>query len=230
MSEIRLTVPVSARQFLVKIVEQDEASAKQFREGLAQVGPSASVSDLADRLAPLLGEPADELRELLTVLASMIQTLERVEASVSDFADGVVNSMQRLELGDLEYSAELKKLAARRISDYLNSKALFLTGKAIELAMSYDAVYADCRIISDFRPLFSEGTDPSPVYGVITHNLAIEVHGDAGHEKHYFALNSTDLDDLRTAIERALKKDQKLREMGRIADIGVLTGEPREKP
>ena len=97
-------------------------------------------------------------------------------------------------------------------------RAIAITAKARAVAAEQHNVFCGVKIYSDIRPIFSAAADSIPG-ALVLHNLKIRYHQSGEQKEIYFALENSELNDLRMAVERAEKKAKQLRAV--IAKSGI---------
>jgi hypothetical protein len=94
------------------------------------------------------------------------------------------------------------------LSEFFNNRNIKLTFKAINLLSFNDKTFRDGKIITDIRLLFDDDISSSERSAVIIHQLKIEYLEDDEVKDYYFSLDSTDLIKLQSQLERAIKKEE----------------------
>lgn len=89
---------------------------------------------------------------------------------------------------------------------------LQITFKAFSLASERESVYRNVRIVTDIRPLFNENLADSSRYSLVTHQLKLTVEENDESVDYFFGLNLTDLKKLKDQIERAIEKENLIRD------------------
>ncbi|NOY40359.1 MAG: hypothetical protein GXP26_00795 [Planctomycetes bacterium] len=93
----------------------------------------------------------------------------------------------------------------------LESTAVRLVTKAMELSLDYANLLRNARILTDLRPLFDELGD-QVVGGVVTHTLRIDYYGDGGSHELSLAMDISDIEGLRNQCERSITKARTIRD------------------
>jgi len=104
--------------------------------------------------------------------------------------------------------------------------SLAISAKASELRTEHQRVIcvANCRVLTDLRPVFLENVGQSPKAIILQHILKLAYHDDTSREpKEFFlALDGEDLRRLKGLIERAVAKERSLRNSARIEGAAIL--------
>jgi len=189
-------------------------------------------------LARLPDQEAGELLGRLTDAPSF-QTVTRLEAVVPDAlrardapgADALVTCLlsigghpraaedvrtlarsislaPELELGDNE-----AEVLERRLADLLVIPAIESTAHAIEVLTQNPRNYGSARVLTDVRHVFSRDVTEPPKGATIVEVLQLRTWSlDGSSDTTYVAMDETDLKELRSVIDRALRKTATLRQ------------------
>jgi hypothetical protein len=131
-------------------------------------------------------------------------------------ADGVASDAEQKKFVPPEMLSSL----AARVADLLEAPAVMVASKAYSLVVADASPFRSVRIVSDVRPIFLGKDEGLHFSGsVIIHHLQVDVsEGDDQHS----ALTTADLLKLKRAVERALEKDRKLRDVLRSGPLSPL--------
>lgn len=106
---------------------------------------------------------------------------------------------------------QVKKLESSLLTILSAIEPLRVTFKAFELLAENDRVVRDGHIITDIRILFKQEIVDPTRYGIIKHQLRLQVEEDGQPTDYYFSLSNTDLLKLQGQITRALEKEKLIR-------------------
>jgi hypothetical protein len=113
---------------------------------------------------------------------------------------------------NLKLNANKSKEFRERLGTILtNSRNIKLTFKAIDLRQENDRIYKTSRILSDIRVVFNEDLKNNDRYAVVIHQLKIESEKDGKKNNMFFALDFDDLIDFKEQIDRAIEKEEVLK-------------------
>jgi len=178
-------------------------------------------STLTD-LTKALNEGPMTISEFRTVLEHSVPDAEHLTEALIAFnawrtrkSQTVAESLPALlaSLGD--------NLGDSDIRDVLDARASVLLAKSGDLEYAHANVAQNMRIITDVRPLFGDNPDPEILASVISHQLVVTALKNDELRDIYIALDAEDLDLLGEQVERAKKKDVKVRAMLNLAGIAV---------
>jgi hypothetical protein len=218
----RLRVP--ARQVPAFEALQDLSDAEfTALVGALEGVPTFDLSTLESQVVaavPALAETADTVIDMLLsvdVLRNQRRDTREDTASALVEADGMP--------GD----AEQHEVIASRLARLLGTRALAVTSKAMDLLYANERNYIRSRIVAEIRPVFGDDPTESFKAAVVAHRLEIDYVDPAGHDRTMqFALDSSDLVDLRATLDRAETKSVVVRDF--IQDSGLVLANPLEKP
>lgn len=202
-----LSVPASHRQALAALPGFHESSFQALLEVVQQSWEANDRSSLLERLqnsAPELDHAAADM--LVAALLSAHITMDRYRWSPEEATSRIVEGIQEsLSLQD----AETRSLAAR-LSELLQRSNLLRIAKPMSMLMANERNYHEARIVTDLRPVFDD-VRKEPLSYVVVHNLQLEYHDSEGVKTAYFALDSSDLENLNRVIERERDKLDSIR-------------------
>lgn len=104
---------------------------------------------------------------------------------------------------------EVSKLSAR-LAALLSARDVVAFSKAADVSTEYDQVLHVSRIVTDIRPIFGHEIEGDPIGAVIAHSLRIDYFHEGRLKTTSFALNSSDLKQLRATLQRADAKEKAL--------------------
>lgn len=150
--------------------------------------------------------PKEEVDEVLDLLVALNIVRGNANVTTAEFVDDVCDGLEEFENPELDLTDGQRETFKQRLAQLLDNKALGVASKARLLQLEHEHRYCDARILTDIRPLFSSDIELQPVAAVITHTLRVKYHQSNDLKEIYVVLKSSDLEDLRVAIERAEKK------------------------
>jgi len=213
----RFRVPerhVSALRFLALA---DEGVFERLQAALA-VEPATSRAELEDRIRGLL--PAGEDVPPAVALAGAI--LSACVVRSSERADAARFASDLASADDLGFSDEQRGLFESRLVGILGLEALTNLAKAADLLSESERPFAEGRVITDIRPVFSDNATEAPVGAVIVHTLKVDFYDRDGFASTYFAMDDADLKQVGEAVERALEKSESLRKLLSSAGLAAM--------
>jgi hypothetical protein len=172
-------------------------------------------------LADDLGQAAPELSQHAQGIVNASVSLMGHADSNPDRAKAIAQAVSTASV--LEISSDRQAEFADRLAKILCSPAIRFTSKALALSADHENVYVDSRIITDVRPVFPDDTN-SMAAAVITDHLRVSFYDRKSDlSTIYVALDQGDLIDLRDEIDRALAKNNSMRNFLEASDVDHLT-------
>ncbi len=182
-------------------------------EAIRSAAPVIDPSKLIGLVAGATQIPEKTVAPIVWMLTSMYSASE---SSRKGFARQVVDAARDLgKPDDVDFEAFQRDLEQLLRCD----DSLGVTAKVAEVRREYGHVYCSARILTDIRPVFGEDPAQAPLAGAIVHTLRVTYHETSGHKDFHVALDAADLRELRTLVDRAIKKETSLK--GEIAKTGM---------
>jgi hypothetical protein len=115
-----------------------------------------------------------------------------------------------------------KNTLSLRLTRLLEIKAsLSLTSKALDVLTDADRIFYSAKILTDIRPVFDDEGKKIEA-AVIMHNLRIHFGQDNEHRDFFVALDTNDIKELRSVLDRADRKAESLQMLLNRAKISYL--------
>jgi hypothetical protein len=158
------------------------------------------------RACPALREIDEDTKQKLAETIAGVHQLrvtsgktlaEVVQDVVGGYADATQDdAVESADLGNLEINLE-KILSVRVI------RASF---KARNLLNDRDKLYLDSRVLTDLRPVFDDELTEHLLGTLVTHSLKINVRTGREVSTLFVSLDTTDVKELKAALDRAIDK------------------------
>jgi hypothetical protein len=221
-----LMIPDEQRATLAELFQLNDEQFDRLQSALAAASPALSLDALARDIANQTDLSMAQLSSFLLLLASLIITAEQAGDTFESLSRDVANSAAEENLGGLRPGSADIENATKRLMTLLASNALRVTSRAIDVMIQHKNVFRSARVLTDFRPVFSGSDDLNVRAGVIIHNLAITAMTDFAPGQHFFALDSRDVRELRRVLDRAMRKETRIKDSLRASNIVMI--EPPE--
>lgn len=195
-----------------------------FLSVLSEAEPQFNVHELAAQISKSLQLPEPEIIGALRVLASLYLTRDFREP-VEDFVDReVFFALKKVNAFAPESVEEQWRKLRRFVIAALGfERTLGTAAKAGDVLTQHERVFQSARIMTDIRPIFHVNVSEKPDAGVIIHMMKLTQRGRAGnHQDLYFALDHNDVVAMKDIIERALQKEQTLRDAMKHSGMSIL--------
>jgi DNA-binding Lrp family transcriptional regulator len=130
---------------------------------------------------------------------------------IEEISERLVASYERAVHETLQEDEEAGlKLRLNIILSHSNS--IKYTYKAIDLLGENEKVYVESRVLTDIRTIFETVDELNSSDAVIFHQLRIEYLKDGEQTRTFFAMDLSDLKELRATIDRAIDKHEAISE------------------
>jgi len=223
-----LQVPDRYIKALETLRKLPDGSFEELVAALSRVPLSSSRDQLTNEARNFTSsiKPKD-LEDLLSLLVSLKGAQEQAEES-ADFVDDVLTAISRTDERNLELGCPERDKFKKRLLTLLEADRFSTSAKAIGLIGEYEHTFCRARILTDFRPIYGNDPGKKPVAGLITHTLRLSYHEGTQLRHIYVLLNDSDLDEMKTVLNRANVKGQSLRALLSATQVPLIgTSEKR---
>lgn len=208
-----LKVPERYRAAIVKLAHLNEESFAQLFHALSEAPTNCqTIPELSKWISNETRSISDQdRRKIIDALASMCRVQKNAGVSTAKFANDVWSSLER-EAPQLVRDVSDETLKSR-VASLLEIPVLSLPSvKALDLKGEVERSFCSVRILTDLRPAFSDDPEVEPSSMVLLHTLQLGFHDDRGkHREFYISMDAEDISKLKSAVERAEKKEETLR-------------------
>ncbi len=166
-------------------------------------GPD-SMEQIFHKTPQLQGYPA--LAPTVFSLGSLVKEGSKPDA----LASSLVDAYQAVNHDVAE--ADRNRLNQRLQELFQNLHAISITFKAIQLMEEANQVYVDARIVSDIRLVFNEELDQQQRRALLIHTIHLSTREGRQKKETYFSCSQDDLKMLKEQIDRALRKEELIRQ------------------
>lgn len=148
-------------------------------------------------------DDADTANKVVRQLLILASYLRRFKLSASSLFEILYSQIDGWTADDLSV------LVSRRgpIVDLLDSKSIYYSAKALDLAFDREKIFTRSRILTDIRPVFTDDVD-EVVGAVVVQALRIDYFSEDGIHSISLSLGSKDVAALLRACQRAVLKSQ----------------------
>lgn len=204
----KLIIPSSVIDGFKEIAKLNENQITEFAEYLQQMEVGTKF-DAIDKFISSIITSIDSGSIVRTVI-SFGDLLDGDDIKFDELAHELRESVEDIfsEESDLNF----ERLEANLLKIFQNSKNLKLTTKVFNLLVQNNNIYIEGKIISDIRLVFNDNLTESNRNGVIIHRLNITVQNKKENSDIVISLDNSDLKKLKDIIERALLKEEIIKE------------------
>jgi hypothetical protein len=211
MAAPQFRIPEEFKSGFTTLIKLNDSQFDQLKDVLRSTKSGELDAALSQDLVASLGlKPMDALTLGVTII-SVYRLLFQTTGSVAEVSLGLEAAFRSTA------SPASEQIGARlrsRLSELLSLHSnLFYTIKSLALFDESDAVFVDCRVISDIRLAFdNRAVSDGYKTGMVVHNfkLGYRQNGELLHL--IVSCHGNDLEQLRAAIDRALEKEKAIRE------------------
>jgi len=211
-------VPAPHRKSIRRIALFNDAEFKALEEAVSGEGQSIARERLNTTVAEALSCDRDDASVLIDALLGAHSVHQRGEDSAEAVAAAIAKD-PALELAEPE-----KSIVVARLTRLLDQEQLVALSRAVQLLREDEQAFCVARTLSDLRPVFRPGSTPPEAIGVvIRHTLQLRYHTDGPKTDAYFlTVDKSSLLRLRATVDRALAKDQALRQMAESSGLRII--------
>lgn len=197
--------------------------------------PAMSVIDLSRRIERDTGVPITQTEGLFRALAPLVIVCSKdsdVADSLGEHLASVAAGQLSKERGevapddDADEQVLIESLGPQISRLILCQESIGFTGKAQAVMWGLGRIFQRAAAITQVRPIFGHEAQNLPGWCVIAHELRIDYRHERTIKSSTFTMDSTQLESLKTVIERALEKEQALRSTNEA--FKYLASEPEE--
>ena len=214
MAELR--IPEEYERGFVAIRALNEEQVQDLVLAFEGEPPTLSRADLRARIGSRVNTVTrGDLDRVVETLVSLYALRDSMVLETSDFADVICEAMDESGVEELEFDDdEDRGLFKTRLVQLLGMNSLDISAKANDLLYEHEhTAHSPMRVLTDIRPIF--GTDPEsdPEGAVIVHTLKINYHEGRRVKEFFISLDTEQIDELISALERANLKAESLKRM-----------------
>ena len=174
--------------------------------------PMLAAAELREQLHDVF--PPDRLADVTSQLMGLCQLTRDQRVTSSEIVEGITIGLRRMPAHAVWEEKEFERWSAVResLARLLSLPNLVTIPQALRLTFDHANVLTQARVITDVRPVFDE--DGGRVLGAVI-SQTLRVHYQSGSEARSIslAMDQDDVESLRRACERALRKARVARDM-----------------
>jgi len=209
---VRLKIPKRFEQPLSDLIQLPRDTRQQLVEAVRTERGSREPNELAAVASPTTSLDEERMSEIIQMLVSLYVVKEN--SSLAEVVDDICiaaesSGNEQLRPQDGDWPAFKEDLTALLSAD----DSLGAIAKAQYLEREHPYVFCTARAVTDIRPVFKQVLRETPA-GMLVHTLKITYHeGDHADTKDFFvALDPRKLKELRRILDRAVEKENALKE------------------
>jgi hypothetical protein len=189
--------------------------------------PDSMLSELVSALErspftvpSVKGLSFNDASDVKDAVMELYRVREYFDEAIPSFATGIAAALREAS----EFSLGEVPAFEQRLERLLAITPLAVASKATILKSEYERRFCTARILTDARPIYTDGPVAPPSAMMIMHTLRATFHDDTGELREvYITMDDNDLSTLRELIDRADEKTKSLRSTFATANIVVVT-------
>lgn len=208
--------------FLTLITLSDE----QFQElvmTLSRDQKSFSTSAVGSIVTEILGIDPQQADNLAETLVSLHGLRRELQLSSVDMSQALISGLEVARDERLHPTEETRQPVQDRLVEIFEVGGTIGTiAKASTLQGEHQHRFLEAHIATDMRPIFQDDLDAPLAAAMITHMLKL-TYSEGGEPKEFFvALNSDDIEELRSVLHRADQKAYSLESLMESAHVPLM--------
>ena len=201
----KIDIPESVRPGFLILLSLKKDEINILASYLEKIHFGISAREMVEDLQSTYG--LKSATELVRTVTSFSELLEEENVKYSDVADRLALSYNELSEGALS-DFEIDSLKNNLITIFGSYKNLLSNLKARDLIQENDNNFHASKIVTDLRIVFNKDLENKKRHGIIIHRLHIEYRREKKINEIYLSLDMDDLKQLREGIDRAIKKEE----------------------
>lgn len=211
MHIVKLRIPPQQHAATKDFLDLSEKSMEDLLSILSKAPPVLQVSDLADYVDKKAKIGAGKTRRILKMLASLYTVRVKSGMTIQEF---VKEFRLAAEKEKFEPKSQSWEAIERHLSQILSlDQSLGVTSKALDVMTEHNNVFVGARILTDLRAVFTPDPAEPPSAATLFHILKISYHESGSHKEFYVVLDSNDIKELQSVLQRATLKETGLKKL-----------------
>jgi len=208
---IRLALHIP-RDDQVTIAELMGQSSEKFAVLLGAISaaqPRLRARDMAPDISKKSELTEEKAASYIGVLGSIQGLAKDLKQPLAKIIKEIHETLQQTALPNLPPVSQLEGFTSFATKALALQTPLGLSIKAYDLLTESERLFSRGRVISDVRPIFEQERPDQIIASVIVHTLKITYtkRGNPFSEDFYVEMDTKDIENLREALERSVKKE-----------------------
>lgn len=220
-----ISIPAQHQQAIVELATLSNSERERLLDGIVGLSPTIDFANLVTQVMSKSELPRQQVSSALSLVHSLYGVADVLRRPLEDIVNDVIEtiSSKRHEALSKLNETQVDSIATFLRKALIPHDGIALSVKSQRLAVQHDRIYLDSEIFTDLRTVFQvEDPELSPAAMVVTHMLKIEYGENEGRKSLYIALDSNDLAQLRSAIDRAASKRERLLDLIKETGLEIL--------
>jgi len=218
-----ISIPESSYSAIQNLTHLTTADFGDFLEALSSSRPTLKADtfrrEMAKNLPNIDRSIIESIVDELFALDHLRDELDATGEQLSKLISEAAIEAQSQEFPFTE--ADRENLEARLAKIFAMRRAVGLSTKAQDLLNDQHRVFYTAKILTDVRPVFNASGDSIDA-AIVIHNLRIHYGQCNDHKDFYVSMDTSDIQSLREALDRADEKARCLQELLQRSGISYL--------
>ncbi|WP_016990267.1 hypothetical protein [Flavobacterium sp. ACAM 123] len=202
----KISIPEEVKEGFIIISEMKKNDLDSLVNILKNINSGEKLNDIEERLVEFFGKKS---RILLQTIFSFRSLLDNEDSTVEEVAKNLSESFL-LENEDLIVEASVfEENLVIILSNFGSLKKNINSRRSV---FDNESVLSSTKLITDLRIIFEDDLSSKDRDAVIIHKLHVEYQNNFSDKELYLTLDLEDLNKLKSEIDRAIEKDQVIRE------------------
>jgi hypothetical protein len=207
-----LIIPPDQKPALKDIISMPVEQFSELLQATKEIPTSLNIYKLSERVAANTPNISKKrVSGILSVLMSLHRHLMDDETPSDALVESVCESIEADNEMDVEFTPDTRGTFAHRLRQLLDVERFAVWAKAFQILHEQPNQIDSVRILTDIRPVFSSDPRTPPKGSVITQTLKIRYRDERKLHEMFFALDTTDIENLIEALNRSKEKAANIR-------------------
>lgn len=216
---MKLEIPDHDRTLLATWLGGDDQPIDKVLAFLESARPVLQPDHLVRQMATATGIDEAVAKDLLLTFFRLARTVSQLSSEERNETKATILRHVMDDAVDSERGQKFEK----RVERILQAKSIEITGKAHSVYLDHANTFYAARTLSELRPVFSDdGLEPTAA--VLVHQLKLVYHAGPEMELNeiFIAVDRNDLEGIKSVIERAIAKHEKLEALTSKLELPLL--------
>jgi hypothetical protein len=206
---VRLRIPTEFHEGLLLLFRLTDAQTDELVHALERAPLRFSSVQLASELASQISSISpSNLTQLTEALLATYVVFTTSDVDVNMFVDDLYESVLQQVKSPPESDTGVKS----RLLRLYGIDRLAVSTKAKLIVTEHQHSFCNARLFTDIRPIFGQDATAQPSGAMLVHTLKLHYHEGTEFKEFFVALDSDDLENLRSILKRASEKAESLKD------------------
>lgn len=202
----KISIPEEVKEGFLLISEMKRSDVESLVNVLKSIHSGEELNDIEERLSEIFEKKS---RVLLQTIFSFSGLLDKEDSTVEEVAKNLSESF----LEENEKSIVGESALEENLNIILsNLGSLKKNINSRRSSIDNESLLRSSKLITDLRIIFEDDLSSKNRDAVIIHKLHVEYQNNFSDKELYFTLDLKDLNKLKSEIDKAIEKDQIIRE------------------